>query len=246
MSDRFSDENFIEAARVYQNIKAPSDLREKVLMGKGAPAQVQKTKHTSGKIYRLASLAACIAIMAAALPAWMTPDADGGAVTMVPEVPDTAQMIRMVPEPDSADPAGEPVMASEPTVPDEPDTPAASPEPVQAAAGAETIEPEKKPAAEEKPAAGEKESEPEDFAEPERETESQTEEEPPVISIGKLLPVMLAADTSLDEMEVRILSTEDGSCRVEVTTADHKTAEVTMSRNEEDGHWEFQSSDETV
>lgn len=242
MSDRFSDEKFIEAARVYQNIKAPSDLREKVLMGNGAPAQVQKTRRTSGKIYRLASLAACIAIMAAALPAWLTPDGDGGDVTKAPEVPDTPQMVRMVPEPDASEPAGEPVMASEPAVPDEPDTPAA---PVQAAAVAETIEPEKKPAAE-KPADGEKESEPEDFAEPEREAESQAEEEPPVISIGKLLPVMLAADTSLDEMEVRILSTEDGSCTVEVITADHKTAELTMSRNEEDGHWEFQGSEKPV
>ena len=78
MKDHFSDDNFIEAAKVYQSIKAPSDLKARILTAAETPqASVQKSaektgtrKQVKGRILQLASVAACLAIMVVAVPDW--------------------------------------------------------------------------------------------------------------------------------------------------------------------------------
>ena len=104
----FSDEYFTDAGNVYQSIKAPSALRERVLAAAesaqaelpGAAASAQKAaqnagtetaprKKAKGRILQIASVAACLAIMAAALP-------DGQAdMDQIPEAgaPGKARMI---------------------------------------------------------------------------------------------------------------------------------------------------------
>ena len=182
------------------------------------------------KIYKLASLAACIAVMAAALPAWV---AGGPEVGEIPDGTDSPQMVRMVPEPEEdksgkeAAPVNEPAMANEPVLSNEPVV--AEPKPV-------TENPEQM----DEPETQGEEPEDEDFGQEDGAVDA------PVISVGKLLPAMAAANTSLGDMEVRIVEAADGSCTLEVTTADHKTAEVTLSQDEEDGHWEVQEADEDV
>lgn len=229
MSDRFSDENFIEAARTYQNIKAPSELRQRILMEAAEYARPQESAPKKAafrpvKIYKLASLAACIAIMAAALPAWVT---DGPEVSDIPDVSDSPQMMRMAPEPAVANE----LVLEEEADPEE--EPAAANKPVEADV---TVPDVKEPVPED---LGEAE-EPEDFG------QEDGAEAVPAISVGKLLPGMAAANTNLNNLEVRIVEAEDGSCTVEVTTADHKTAEVTLSQDGEDGHWEVQGADDEV
>lgn len=78
MNEHFSDDNFTEAAKVYQSIKAPSDLRARVLNAAETPqASGQKTaaktgnrKPVKGRILQIASVAACLAIMVVAVPDW--------------------------------------------------------------------------------------------------------------------------------------------------------------------------------
>ena len=78
MNNHFSDDNFTEAAKVYQSIKAPSDLRARVLTAAETTQNAEKKsaektgnrKQVKGRILQIASVAACLAIMAAALPDW--------------------------------------------------------------------------------------------------------------------------------------------------------------------------------
>ncbi len=93
MIEHFSDDNFKDAAKVYQSIKAPSDLRERVL---STAEMQQKTlqkstvrtagkKQMKGKFLQIASIAACLAIMVVALPDWKAevPEGTGAAATRV-------------------------------------------------------------------------------------------------------------------------------------------------------------------
>ena len=81
MKDHFSDENFIEAAKVYQSIKAPSDLKARILTAAENPQDsVQKSaqkignrKQVKGRVLQLVSVAACLAIMVVAVPDWQKP-----------------------------------------------------------------------------------------------------------------------------------------------------------------------------
>lgn len=156
MIDRFSDDNFIEAAKAYQSIKAPSALREKVLQTAAMQEQIlsgsnmaesrqpqRQKKRFAGKIYQAASLAACLAIMVAVLPDW-TPDTNpvenpgpqprgiiGEEPDLTPEgnpeVPD-AYGVSEADFPPETEPGPEPV--SEPVFePDDADLPAVNPEP---------------------------------------------------------------------------------------------------------------------
>ncbi len=86
MNGHFSDDNFIEAAKVYQSIKAPSDLKARILTAAETPqAPVQKSaektgmrKQMKGRILQFASVAACLAIMVVALPDWQNqPQVEG-------------------------------------------------------------------------------------------------------------------------------------------------------------------------
>jgi hypothetical protein len=76
MNERFHDDNFIEAAKVYQSIKAPSDLREKILTAAEIQADTPpalknaERKRAKGRILQIASVAACLAVMFVALPDW--------------------------------------------------------------------------------------------------------------------------------------------------------------------------------
>ena len=178
-------------------------------------------------------MAACVAIAVAILPGQI---GEHPAETDFTQPADTQQVLRMMPDPVKDDGEGEPVMASEPVIPEKNVEENKLPEKADgtSAAGKDTSKADTVSEEDSKPQT-------EDW-----EPDTETAAEVPSISVGQLLPAMLSVSTSLNEMEVRILESEEGSCKVEVTTADHKTAEVTLSRNEEDGHWEFHGPDETA
>ena len=75
MQDHFSDDKFIEAAKVYKSIQAPSELREKILMGaeeKNAVEVMPRGKRVNlRQVSKALSLAACLAIMVAVMPDWI-------------------------------------------------------------------------------------------------------------------------------------------------------------------------------
>ena len=96
MNNHFSDDNFTEAAKVYQSIKAPSDLRARVLTAAETPQNAEKKSaektgnrnQVKGRILQIASVAACLAIMAAALPDWQKEpqmEGPGNAARMISE-----------------------------------------------------------------------------------------------------------------------------------------------------------------
>ncbi len=252
MSDRFSDDKFIEAARVYQNIKAPSDLRERVLKGAAEETAAERsgavqlperrTKHVRGKIYRAASLAACMAIMVAALPNWM-PDIDAD---NPPDVsPRGIIEEEILPQPDEGNLPGIELAQIEGGIPAasdvekdaEPYKPEEDPEPAT-----EPIKPAETPEAsvyEVRPSDAETDDAEEDFAENEEAESEDAGRGGIAISVGKLLPAMAVEGSLLQDMEVRLMDAKDGTCTVEITTADSKTTEITVSKNVEDGHWEI-------
>ena len=253
MNDRFSEDNFIEAAKAYQNIKAPSDLRERVLKG-AAQAQAaseqsnvvafqkegRRVKRSSGKIYRLASIAACLAIMVAALPGWIPEAGSDDSVAINPRII-TEGPVDVQPEPEDStvpdvDLASEVdgiAVASEPEVlPDTQDEKETESEAPPAAAFSIV-----------KSSDSEKEAEKEEVAETDAPKTDAPEAEI-AISVGKLLPAMAAEGSMLQDMEVRLISAENGTCKVEITTADSKTAELTVSKNAENGRWEVTGTEE--
>lgn len=253
MNDRFSEDNFIEAAKAYQNIKAPSDLRERVLKG-AAQAQAaseqsnvvafqkegRRAKRSSGKIYRLASIAACLAIMVAALPGWIPEAGSDDSVAINPRII-TEGPVDVQPEPEDStvphvDLASEVdgiAVASEPEVlPDTQDEKETESEAPPAVAFSIV-----------KSSDSEKEAEKEEVAETDAPKTDAPEAEI-AISVGKLLPAMAAEGSMLQDMEVRLISAENGTCKVEITTADSQTTELTVSKNAENGRWEFTGAEE--
>lgn len=254
MNDRFSEDNFIEAAKAYQNIKAPSDLRERVLKG-AAQAQAaseqsnvvafqkegRRAKRSSGKIYRLASIAACLAIMVAALPGWIPEAGPDDSVAINPRII-TEGPVDVQPEPEDStvpdvDLASEDdgiAVASEPEVlPDTQDEKETESEAPPAAAFSIV-----------KSSDSEKETEKEEVAETDAPKTDGAPKAEIAISVGKLLPAMAAEGSMLQDMEVRLVSAQDGTCKVEITTADSKTAELTVSKNAENGRWEVTGTEE--
>ena len=65
-NERFMDDDKLKkAAAVYQSIQAPSDLRERVLQGvERECAPVPARGVSRSKIYKLGTLAACVAVLA--------------------------------------------------------------------------------------------------------------------------------------------------------------------------------------
>ena len=65
-NERFMDDDKLKkAAAVYQSIQAPSDLRDRVLQGvERESASVPARKLSRSKIYKLGTLAACVAVLA--------------------------------------------------------------------------------------------------------------------------------------------------------------------------------------
>ena len=122
MKDHFSDDNFIEAAKVYQSIKAPSDLKARILTAAETPqTSVQKSaektgnrKQVKGRILQLVSAAACLAIMVVAVPDWQDQ----------PQVEGPGNTARIISEPEGMpgqavyDPAADPEEFLESQIPD--------------------------------------------------------------------------------------------------------------------------------
>ena len=253
MNDRFSEDNFIEAAKAYQNIKAPSDLRERVLKG-AAQAQAaseqsnvvafqkegRRAKSSSGKISRLASIAACLAIMVAALPGWIPEAGSDDSVAINPRII-TEGPVDVQPEPEDST-VPDVGLASE----DDGIAVASEPEVLPDTQDEKETESEAPPAAAfsiVKSSDSEKETEKEEVAETDAPKTDAPEAEI-AISVGKLLPAMAAEGSMLQDMEVRLISAENGTCKVEITTADSKTAELTVSKNAENGRWEVTGTEE--
>lgn len=259
MSDRFSDDKFIEAAKAYQNIKAPSDLRERILMeaaryeetpGEAASAEKKRNRKSAGKIYRALSLAACLAIMVSVLPDWMpgepAEDLSGpmarsvSSETMVPEEPGE-EPAEGLPEPET-DGAQESVPAQ-----DLPETGIQSE--TAAAPGEGDAEPaDAEPAAEYRARTAEADEEKgplnKDGETAESEEPEEKESEVPSVSLSALLPTIATEGSPLENMKVRLIDAEDGSCTVEIITADAESREITVSKNTEDGHWQITGAPE--
>ena len=257
MIEHFSDENFIQAAKAYQSIKAPSDLRERVLAAAETAAQEgnRETKTSvSGtvpvparkrrsRIYHAASLAACMAIMVAALPNWIPGEETG--TGMEGPGPAAARIITELPE-------DIPQIASEEE--QQPDMAAFTPETEDSAdlTAEETVseaEPQQmlQPSAAEQNTASEGEGEPaeSDAKNVSERTEEFPEEHEPeatsTLAASKLIPGM-AASAVLENLEVRLVQAEDGTCTVELTNSE-KTASVSVARNAENGQWEVMETE---
>lgn len=265
MSEHFSDDNFIQAAKVYQSMKAPSDLRERILADAAAytaqtvrPETVSATdterteisvrrKRSHGKIYKFASLAACLAIMVASLPNWLPSEDVGEAVDgtgpavqprVIAEVPDDVPQTVSNEEhqPDMAAFTLEPGKDSEGSG--------------EAAAEQQTTRNGADAAAETgngASAVSDGNVRTEDF---EKKTESgepeevQQEEIPAKtssVAVSKLIPGM-AANAVLENLEVRLVQGEDGTCTVELTNGE-KMASVSVAKNAESGQWEVMETE---
>ena len=259
MSQRFESDNFIEAAKAYQRIQAPSDLRQKVI--EGTAAKPVRNRRNPGKIYKLATLAACMAVAVFSLQTWgpeglLTESLFGEGVLgtsligteqpVLPNEPEDGQLPTDGTEPEApgnmarmAEPAGpEPVNVSEP------EGGAAAYNPADGAAEPGETEPVQMAAE----SAGysldaEKEPEAADFEEDDLEGLQEFREktaEP--VSVEALFPTMLDTGTSLDDWEVRLVSTAEGSCTVEITGGtEGNSALLTLSKNDESGQWEIKN-----
>ena len=244
MSERFSDENFIQAAKAYQNIKAPSDLRERVLAAAESAAQQDCGRSQTavsrsisvpagkkrGKIYHIASLAACMAIMVAALPNWLPGEEAGEPAGRT----EPTVQARIITEPPVDIPE---VVSSE------------EPQPEIAAFALEDNSEGTAPVREERQVSVAVGTENDTKAEGEGEQEdfkgdaesSETDEFPHGVAASKLIPGM-AASAVLGNLEVRLVEGEDGTCTVEVTNSE-KTAAVSVAKNAESGQWEVMETE---
>lgn len=306
MSEHFHDDNFIEAAKAYQSIKAPSALRERVLAGvvassaeqaplqsmQGAPLQSGqgaplvghmpsavslsdaervhvhvRRKGLHGKIYRFASLAACLAIMVVSLPHMLpsepAEDVLAGQEDVLEQSVNHGQSanhaIRAVePPPESTgpnlqegdvEPAGIPegdstgelkkdLVANPGAQADDTVSGEEMPQPY----GLNTAEVSASEKAGAEGFAGRDGREPgsEDGQVKAGEPAKEPVKEPAATSavqVSRLIPALAAGNEVLEDMAVRLVEGEEGTCTVEVTSGE-KTALVTMSKNVESGQWE--------
>lgn len=235
MQDHFSDDKFIEAAKVYKSIQAPSELREKILMGaeeKNAVEVMPRGKRVNlRQVSKALSLAACLAIMVAVMPDWI---GDSGSELGVNE-------IAIYEESDASQ--GEEVETTDFAEKDDY-------EENDANAAADSVQkPVSKSQVPSQVAEDVKSSNEEDVSQNERsvasaysfERTSESEEEN-TISLDSVLPSGVAKDSPLRQMKVRVIETTDGECRMEITTAEDECAEISVSKNAENGHWEIHSA----
>lgn len=269
MSQRFDSDNFIEAAKAYQRIQPPSGLREKVIEGAAAGVTERRVNRPdvmpraavkpSRRIYKLGTLAACIAVAVFSLQTW-GPEGNLTDLLFGKGMPEASLIAIHQPE-DSGNDAetenpAEPGTAADPAVPGDGDNLARMAEPVNnpepaAAAEADAGEPaqavyspeepvqavmhrEVPAPAEEKPEAADfEEEDPLEGLQEFRESVSEP------VSVAAFFPTVLDAGISLEEWEVRLVSAQEGSCTVEITGAEGASALVTLLKNEENGQWEI-------
>ena len=110
-NERFMDDDGLkQAAAVYQSIQAPSELRDRVLQGverECTSASVRKLSRS--KIYKLGTLAACVAVLAVSVSLWnmedqlsqLTPETVNSSPTSAYEIPN--EVIPDEGDPDAAD-----------------------------------------------------------------------------------------------------------------------------------------------
>lgn len=241
MQDHFSDDKFIEAAKVYKSIQAPSELREKILMGaeeKNAVEVMPRRKRvTLRQVSKALSMAACLAIMVAAMPDWI---GDSGSELGVNE-------IAIYEESDASQ--GEEVETTDFAEKDdyEENDANAAIDSVQKPVSKSQVSSQVPSQVSEDV----KSSKEEDVSQNERsvasvyslERTSESEEEN-TISLDSVLPSGVAKDSPLRQMKVRVIETTDEECRMEITTAEDECTEISVSKNAENGHWEIHSAAE--
>lgn len=266
MSDRFNDDNFIEAAKAYQNIKAPSGLREKVIegarYGQYSPEEtagrnsrtetsVRRASASSRRIYRFGALAACLAIMVVSMPGLLK------AADMETLLHGSELAAGIVPFPEQQDaPEGNGEGKEDPSGENAADLAKARiAEPESASlpvTAAEEPAPEEQPAYDPSTAAyslnpveedGQEERVPvqETEAEPEKEFPGSQESYSASLALSKLIPTMLGDESTVEGWEVRLVEAEDGRCTVEIASGEETAAVMTMAKNAESGHWEVSS-----
>lgn len=266
-NERFMDDDGLkQAAAVYQSIQAPSELRDRVLQGvERECTSASARKLSRSKIYKLGTLAACVAVLAISVSlgnmedqlSQLTPETVNSSPTSAYEIPNEVIPNEVIPDE---------------VIPDEGDPDEADVDDVMEKIGdPEEISDVSEPAAqtstsgaEEKPAANNSEGK-KSAAKPEAaqlqnlrflEEDGNTTEKKSLasvkeggdndgISVGKLLPGMLCSEKTLDDWEIRVVDAAEGSCTVEVSGGE-KTATVVLTRedgSEESSRWTIQSAE---
>lgn len=298
MSERFHDDNFIEAAKAYQSIKASSALRERVLAGVAASSAEQapvqfgqgepleghmppavslsdaervqvhvRRKGLHGKIYRFASIAACLAIMVVSLPHILPAESAGdvlegqenvleqsvnhgqsanhGLRAVEPPTESTDPKLQEgdvkpagIPEGNSTGELKKDLVANPGAQADDTVSGEEMPQPY----GLNTAEVSASELSGAEGFAGRDGREPggEDGQVKAGEPAKEPVKEPAATSavqVSRLIPALAAGNEVLEDMAVRLVEGEEGTCTVEVTSGE-KTALVTMSKNVESGRWE--------
>ena len=261
-NERFMDDDGLkQAAAVYQSIQAPSELRDRVLQGVERECTAASARKLSrSKIYKMGTLAACVAVLAISVSlgnmedqlSQLTPETVNSSPTSAYEIPNEVIPDEVIP--DEGDPDAADV--------DEVMEKIGDPEEISDVS--EPAAPSSTSGAEEKPAANNSEGK-KSAAKPEAaqlqnlrflEEDGNTTEEKSLasvkeggdndgISVGKLLPGMLCSEKTLDDWEIRVVDAAEGSCTVEVSGGE-KTATVVLTRedgSEESSRWTIQSAE---
>lgn len=261
MQDHFSDDKFIEAAKVYKSIQAPSELREKILMGAEEKTAVEvmprRKRVTLRQVSKALSMAACLAIMVAAMPNWIGDFGSelGANEIAIYEENDAGQseesgktdFAKKVAE--SSDDANAESAASDvnqANAVDTANTLNAVNDSVQKSVSPSQVSENSKPFGNE----GKSQSERNMVSaySMERTSESNDEhaksDDENTITLDSVLPSGIAKDSPLRQMKVRVIETTDEACRMEITTAEDESTEISVSKNAENGHWEIHSATE--
>lgn len=260
MQDHFSDDKFIEAAKVYKSIQAPSELREKILMGaeeKTAVEVMPRRKHvTLRQVSKALSMAACLAIMVAALPNWIGDSSvelgvneiaiyEEGDAGQSEEVETTDFAEKEAESSDDADDANY-ANANAANTAKTANTMNAANSSVQKSVSSSQVSENAKSSGTEGTSQGERNMV--SSYSVERASENDSEHAKSVdenaISLDSVLPSGVAKDSPLRQMKVRVIETTDGECRMEITTAEDECTEISVSKNAENGHWEIHSAAE--
>lgn len=252
-NERFMDDGELKkAAAVYQSIQAPSELRDRVLQGvERECASASARKSSRSKIYKLGTLAACVAVLAVSVSlgnmedqfAQLTPENVQNSPTAVYEVPDG--VIPDEENPDAANPEDETGKMTGPK-----DLPAGSDSAAsQTLSAAEEEKPAEKKAAAKpeavQPQAARFLAEGENSAGERSLASGKADGNDEGISVGKLLPGILRSEKTLDDWEIRVVDAGEGTCTVEVSGGE-KTATVVLTRgdeSEESSQWTIQSAE---
>lgn len=266
-NERFMDDDGLkQAAAVYQSIQAPSELRDRVLQGVERECTAASARKLSrSKIYKMGTLAACVAVLAISVSlgnmedqlSQLTPETVNSSPTSAYEIPNEVIPDEVIPDegdPDAKGPADESAGMTEP------EALTADSDPSGSDPAASQISPDAKEEKSEAnhPAGKKSSSKPEGF-QPQA-LRLSAEEENPIgeksltsgkaegkdegISVSKLLPGMLGNEKTLDDWEIRVVDAGEGTCTVEVTGGE-KTATVVLTRengSEKSSQWTIQSA----